>query len=334
MKIKINQVFIVICFLASSLFSCLREGDELGEWPKTESEIISTSNELQIVTSNWKEQLFFVKSGDLSNALLVQGLKLVRYSTQEEKNSSIKSSGLSLDTETFFPIYQDTIFGQNSFVITSSKSLKAEAIDFHAQRKQEIINASKEANFDIVKLEWDYKGMRFFTSALVSIKSKSIIYDDVLSNITFDFVSSTESSDETSLELKSGGSETGGQDGPVEYVFRTPTLTKLNWANFIVAEAYCTITVNGNRSGGVVSITGESHLGYRHASAGYGADADVRVTSIVTGSGGHCSYSYGALVANSTSYSLSWSGVSFVIPSGSGVMGLNGGSTIGPSNLN
>ncbi len=209
----------------------------------------------------------------------------------------------------------------------------------YSAKKEEMIKAAAGQNLIPVQLTWSYNGTTFHTIGLISTSAQNIVYDNILSNIRTTQIQASQNTGviKATNNLKfttliKTADETTGPNGPVKYLYNSPTYTQFNWIGQEVAWASCSITVNGTRTNNVISITNHSETGTYHADPGYGASALVTIKSFATGSNGHCDYSYAVAVSDDSQLSITWDGSGYTIHGGSS--GQTGGYYVAPANLN
>jgi hypothetical protein len=179
----------------------------------------------------------------------------------------------------------------------------------------------------LIELKWQYMGSEIKTLGIVSDK-QGIIYDNLLYFVHYD----TSPKEQTSTvfyqipRLKSGQEVTN-----ISYRFNIQRFEHRNVFGVLVAYVDGYIIVNGQLVNGEKQITTQESKVDFNAHIGYTATGSVTVTGQQLGANGYYTFAY-AVAVGIGSFSPTWTGTGFTIPSG--VQGTAGTLTVIPSNLN
>ncbi|MDR1221800.1 MAG: hypothetical protein LBL07_02825 [Tannerella sp.] len=296
--------------------------------------IMETADRNSKVISTWQKQIDYVLNGLGAEKFALQNLQLVHYKVIDDMDVSVKSwASEKLSDESVVPVYNDSldinrfellpVSGVNNFDANGVKEVYSDV------KKQIICNFPDSYDLKIVELTWNYQGKPITSKCLVN--DTCVIYDDILSNIRYITVEEAEEPDTVKIPRLKTGNESS-PDGPISYNFRSPTYTTTNWIGTLCAEAWCSISVSGNSSNNIKSISTYVESAHYWADGGYTATAQITVTSFAPGAGGHCSYQYAVATGSSGSVTVSWNGNSYSISGGG--HGQSGGAYIDSSSLN
>ncbi|MDR1090596.1 MAG: hypothetical protein LBL79_05925 [Prevotella sp.] len=299
-----------------------------------EISIMETADRNSTVISTWQKQIDYALNGLGAEKFALQDLQLVHYKVIDDMDVKVKSwASEKVSEDSFVPVYNDSL-DINRFELLPVSEVNNHDVNgvkemYSDVKKQITCNFLDSYDLKIVELTWNYQGKPIISKCLVN--DTCVIYDDILSNIRCITIEEAGEPDIVNIPRLKSNSESS-PDGPVSYNFSSPTYITTNWLGTTCAEAWCSISVSGNSSNNIKSISTYVESAHYWADGGYTATAQITVTSFTPGAGGHCRYQYAVATGSSGSVTVSWNGSSYSISGGG--HGQSGGAYIDSSSLN
>ncbi|NJX16371.1 hypothetical protein [Tamlana crocina] len=262
------------------------------------------------------------------------GLFLTGYEIISSDESTIDNIlNTPITEKTYLPIYigkdKNTL---NEFVIkqpfTINNMKKPEVVD-EIKRQKDIIKFRllqiTDSQYQLLRLEWDYHGKKFFTNAVFS--GKELIYDEILSNLSeINYIRNC-SSDEPNMSKKSNiKNVTEDCSTTFNIFFYDEIMLTREGLYGSGSYAYARITVSGEQWAPDCTkyIQSKSTEANGYYQPGYSGDSKAKIINF-TPAGmyyyGSCDYELAAVISNyapfSTSITLSWNGSEFTVTGGS-----------------
>jgi hypothetical protein len=269
--------------------------------------------------NSWQEQLDYVIK-DENKILSAQGLKLIRYDAEDQKDYTMSA----LNEDLLVPVYLS--LNINRFVLLNIHDRRLDKTSY-TKRKSEIIDTFEGSERKTVRLLWDNNGQQFTSYCVISEERQCIVYDDVLSNIRFVKIDKNIKKTITP-RLKNGNENTNRYT----LLIPLPAHSITGFFGNTKASAGGSLSLKGTTDeNGKKDVTSYNSTCHQTANAGYSAAANITVTAFVSGPNGYIEYSWGVMVGETSSLTLGWNGSSYSIPGGAS--GMSGSSRINFSEL-
>lgn len=165
-----------VFFLGIFLCSC---GKSVKESSVDISELVSDA-------TGWKKSLYNAMYIAECKTLSLEGYKYLGNVTTEVEKQALLDEIFGLDEYMVVANYRDNVFD----IITYGERINlttAKNKDLYASRKNNVSTAIVDRNIGVVELNWNYRGERFKSKAIVAADGdKEFIYDNIMSYVPVD----------------------------------------------------------------------------------------------------------------------------------------------------
>lgn len=134
----------------------------------------------------WKNTLYTVMNIAECKTLSLEGYKYLGEITTETEKQALLDEIFGLDEYMVVANYRDNIFD----IITYGERINlttAKNKELYAPRKNNVSSAIVDRNIGVVELNWNYRGEKFKSKAIVATDGdKEFIYDNIMSYVPVD----------------------------------------------------------------------------------------------------------------------------------------------------